>query len=259
MLHQRNLNFRRHPESDPAVNGPKVGWLVVVVLTLSLVFLVFRVDDVVTEVVRTNAVGWSKRLAVGVSFWGDFLGVMALGGVIFGYAWTRQRGDLKRLIVLMMLSAVLSGATSNVLRAVCGRTRPFAKVEPGWYGPSAAVSFWRSSHAYQSFPSSHTAVVAGFLAPVALRGCRFRRRRSVVVSLGVALVGTSVMAWARIWNGSHHVSDVVVSAILGVIMGALVLRKVNIKRYLVRLFNRPQARFPAARRASQCGTISGQV
>ncbi|MEI6713139.1 MAG: phosphatase PAP2 family protein [Verrucomicrobiota bacterium] len=258
MLNQRDLNLRRRPELTPVVTEQTAVWLVVVVLTVSLMVLAFRVDDAVTDVVRANAMGWSKRLAVCISFWGDFLGVMAIGGAICGYAWKKQRRNLKRLIILMMLSAVLSGAASNVLRAVCGRTRPFAKVVPGWYGPTAGTAFWCTSHAYQSFPSSHTAVVAGFLAPLALRGCRIRRRRSFVMSSAVALVGTSVMAWARVWNGSHHVSDVLASAILGLVMGVLVLRKAHINRWLLRLF-RGASRIPAVRRAPQCGTISGPV
>jgi len=183
--------------------------------------LAFRVDPAVVDFVRTDSQGWSRWVAGRVSYWGDWYGVLALG--LAAWFWGRRQGrhGVQRLLVLMGLCAAISGLGANVIRATTGRARPFAQAAPGWYGPSQGLRFAKNARDYQSFPSAHTAVVAGFFAPLGLAALRKRRYALV----GVALAGTALMMWARVWIGAHHVSDVCASAFLGWALGWAILRR----------------------------------
>ena len=183
--------------------------------------LAFRVDPAVVALVRTDSQGWSRWAAGRVSYWGDWYGVLALG--LAAWFWGRRQGrdGVQRLLVLMGLCAAISGLGANVIRAATGRARPFAQAAPGWYGPSQGLRFAKNARDYQSFPSAHTAVVAGFFAPLGLAALRKRR----LALVGVALGGTVTMMWARVWIGAHHVSDVCAAAFLGWALGWAILRR----------------------------------
>ena len=183
--------------------------------------LAFRADAAVVALVQTDSQGWSRWIAGRVSHWGDWYGVLALG--LAAWFWGRRQGrrGVQRLLVLMGLCAAISGLGANVIRATTGRARPFAQAAPGWYGPSRGFRFSKNARDFQSFPSAHTAVVAGFFAPLGLAALRKRRYALV----GLALAGTALMMWARVWVGAHHVSDVCASALLGWALGWAILRR----------------------------------
>ena len=102
-----------------------------------------------------------------------------------------------------------------MIRTLSGRARPNGGAAAGWYGPSKGLRLAKSSHAFQSFPSAHTGVVAGFCAPLGWVALRSRRRKSRLYSLGISLAGTALMAWSRVWVGAHHLSDVLAASLLG--------------------------------------------
>jgi undecaprenyl-diphosphatase len=62
-------------------------------------------------------------------------------------------------------------------------------------------------HAYNSFPSGHTAAATAFATALWL----MHRKRG-----GVLLFGAAVIAASRIYLRDHHFSDVVAGAFLGV-------------------------------------------
>ena len=61
----------------------------------------------------------------------------------------------------------------------------------------------------------------GFFAPLGL----VARRRKRYGLLSLALAGTALMMWARVWIGAHHLSDVCAAAGLGWALGWVVLRR----------------------------------
>ena len=183
--------------------------------------LAFAVDAAFVAWVRADSTGWSRWLAGRVSYWGDWYGVLAVGLVLWWRARRQARKDLQKLLLLMGACAAISGLGANVIRATTGRARPFAQAAPGWYGPSQGLRFAKNARDYQAFPSAHTAVVAGFCAPLGLVA---RRRRRYAI-FAVALAGTALMMWARVWVGAHHVSDVCAAALLGWTFGWFTLRR----------------------------------
>ena len=181
----------------------------------------FSCDAGMVARVREDSNGAGRWLAGRVSYWGDWYGVLALGLGLWWFAKKAGSPALQRLVLVMGLCAALSGLSANVIRAVTGRARPFSAAAPGWYGPAKGLRVWtKGARDFQSFPSAHTSVVAGFFAPLALVALRHRRRGGVVV----ALLGTGLMAWARVWVGAHHLSDVMAAALLGLATGLLLLK-----------------------------------
>ncbi len=188
----------------------------------------FWADDWGVEVVRLHGSGWSRWLAGRVSYWGDWYGVAALGVAFWGWGHWSSSLDVRRLALIMGLSAAVAGMGANIVRATTGRARPNAEVASGWYGPAKGLRVWtRGARDFQSFPSAHTAVVAGFFAPLALVAFRSRRRARRWGGMSLALFGTGLMAWARVWAGAHHLSDVAVASLLGLGVGGLVISRVR--------------------------------
>lgn len=182
----------------------------------------FALDSGVVALVREHANGTGRWLAGRVSYWGDWYGVFAIGLLIWWVGKKKGSAEVKRLALIMGLCAAIAGLGANGIRAVTGRARPFSEAAPGWYGPAKGLRVWtKGARDYQSFPSAHTSVVAGFFAPLVLRA-RLRGGKALAL---LGLAGIGLMGWARVWVGAHHVSDVTVAALLGLVVGALVLKR----------------------------------
>lgn len=193
--------------------------------SLLLLGVAFSLDSWAVEWVRAEANGWGKWFAGRVGFWGDWFGVVAIGGAAWGVGRFRKNARIQRTVLLMGICAAVSGLSANVVRGISGRARPFSESAPGWYGPTKGARLAKSSHQFQAFPSAHTAVVAGFFAPMALVCVRSRRSRKALLGCGVAFAGTALMAWARVWAGAHHISDVTASSLLGLWLAFWMLKR----------------------------------
>ncbi len=232
-LYWRPMSNLLEPSSRPEANGavafcavPLCRMVLLMAATL-LLGAAFWMDQEAVEFVRQNANGWGKWFAGRVSFWGDFPGVLAIGLVAWAIGRWRKNVRWQHAVLLMGLCAVLSGLSANVVRAGTGRARPFTPGAPGWYGVSAGARIGKSAPDFQSFPSAHTAVVAGFFSPLVLLSIRSRRRWIPWTGCLLGFAGTSLMAWARVWNGKHHLSDVLASMLLGLAIGVLILRRLE--------------------------------
>lgn len=185
----------------------------------------FCADAPVEHLVRQNTDEASLRVAHAIGHWGDFGGVAAFAAAIW---WTAARFRWVRIrycIQVMLLAAVCSGVSANMVRVICGRTRPNSGLVEGWHGPVAAADFSNSPYRFHAFPSAHTAVVAGFLSPILVVAARKRRRGVFLWGLAAgAVCGIALMAAARVWAGVHHASDVVAATLLGGAWGVFLVR-----------------------------------
>jgi membrane-associated phospholipid phosphatase len=193
------------------------------VVSVVAIGMAFEVDPWVDGLVKSCQDAEFLGLAKAVSFLGDFLGVLSIGLLGWGGARWRKLPKLQTLFKAMICAAILSGVCANVCRCVAGRTRPNAQADAGWYGPGKGVGL-REAHQFQAFPSAHTAVVAGFLAPVVIASSRRGSRLRAIGLSVVACGGIALMAWARVWLGAHHLSDVLAAVILGVSVAVAVCR-----------------------------------
>lgn len=182
-----------------------------------LVFLAFGVDASLVAWFKGRETPGLKVLAEAISRVGDFpvlVGVSLLGmSGFWKLGWRRAC----RVMRLMLIASVLSGGVTNGVRYLTGRARPVAKVAPGWYGPRAAFR-GGSAHKFHSFPSAHTACLAGFLFPLVM----LRRRRRMRLAATLALILTLSMAWSRMYHKVHHLSDVLAGIWVGSVSALLV-------------------------------------
>ncbi len=138
----------------------------------------------------------------------------ASGGLLI--AWLRSRRDWMRVLCAMMIAASLAGLSADFLRGVTGRTRPYTHAPQGWYGVRRDSQWLVFQHAYNSFPSGHTTTAVAFALPLFF----WRRRLGLAAFLFIAAV-----AWARVYVGAHHISDVVAGAALGGLIAAWIWRR----------------------------------
>ena len=150
--------------------------------------------------------------------WGDFPPIVALLLVLILIAWLVKRPFLMRIAVLMLGCATAGGLAANILRVLTGRARPSAKVPPGWYGLRDHGTWIAGSYGYSSFPSAHTAVAIACVVPLWVF---LSPRLRLAVAAPATLVALCVAA-SRILLNAHHLSDVLTSVWLGILLAMLV-------------------------------------
>lgn len=181
---------------------------VAVVLGVLVVAGAFMADGWGIAAMRELRGPYGKAVAGWISHYGDFFPLMMVGLYALFAAMIFHRERACRVIVGMILAGMLAGGTANVVKSVAGRARPNAKVAPGWYGPKHNGQWLVGKNKFAAFPSGHTATAVGFFAVLA-----YSRRR-----LGPALlvlVPAVIIGFSRVYLGVHHLSDVVVAAMIG--------------------------------------------
>ena len=163
-------------------------------------FGAFLVDDFVTDAIRIHSSPHLDRLAYWLGKIGDWPPLLAAGLLIVLAAVRRRRFEAGRLVLLVVLAGMLSGLSATVIRSFTGRTRPGAPAPQGFYGPRREGRWVVGKAAFNSFPSGHTATVAG------LTVAAWMVRRRAGLSIGVFAL---LVAWSRVAGGHHHFSDVV--------------------------------------------------
>lgn len=173
-------------------------------------------DAPVANAIREGAGKNFKNTARFFSRYGDFPYLLGAGILALGWIWWRGlwHREWSRIIVAMILSSVLAGLASNVIKLGAGRVRPrVTSVEQGWHGPRHNGKWVSLDHDFQSFPSSHAACAFGFFFPL------FFSRRAAGL---VGLVAAGLVSWSRIQLNAHHVSDIATGALIGLLAGWLV-------------------------------------
>ncbi len=210
-------------------------------LVFSTIITAFRHDDWVrARVVAMQGKGWKKsteaRVWGAVSRYGDWPWLMLAGGAGILVARGLGNRDWQRILVAAMISSTLAGALANTLRLTTGRARPNAapEVAEGWYGFVHNGRITVGNPKYNAFPSGHTATAVGF-AGVLL----FARPLPGILAMAVALA----IALSRIVLGAHHLSDVVVAALLALFIAWICWRETRrrgdaVAAWLARKFRR---------------------
>lgn len=200
------------------MKGADARWVVAgAVLFGLLTFLGFSsFDQTVLEAVRDGFGAGCKGVAAFFSRYGDFPFLLGGGVVALGVALRMNRREWVRILVAMILSGVLAGLITNIIKLGTGRVRPRVEnVEHGWYGPKQGGEWVSLSHDYQAFPSSHSSCAFGFFFPLF-----FSRRLLGSAGLTVAVL----TAWSRVQLNAHHLSDVSAGALVGLLVAWFVWR-----------------------------------
>ena len=149
--------------------------------------------------------GWLDWFFIGLS-WIGTLGLVWIGVAIV-LTVLRRRPSILLTVVVADGAAEL---TADLGKAIVHRHRPFEHQ----LGPASSTHSFPSGHAATSFAC---ATVLSFYAP---------RLRGPLFALAT-LIGLS-----RIYNGMHYPTDVLAGAVLGVLVGLLVLAAARRSRRL---------------------------
>jgi membrane-associated phospholipid phosphatase len=145
-----------------------------------------------------------------VSKYGDLGYLLLVALIIFVLGGIFRHRMATKLAIALVLSSCLAGVVTTTIRSVTGRTRPSANVAQGWYGIRHDSRWLVGKYQFNSFPSGHTGCAVGFAIPLFLG---FRRGRIL------AVVFAAAVGWSRIYLGCHHLSDVIVAALIGIVVG----------------------------------------
>jgi membrane-associated phospholipid phosphatase len=137
--------------------------------------------------------------------------VIAVAGIFISAVYfLRNRPQVAAQIFFVALTSELTGLAATILRVLFGRTRPLNHdVPPGFYG------VWHDGHwiigdfKFSAFPSGHAASAVGLMAAAWLLN------RGWGAVLGVYALA---VMWSRIAQEYHHLSDVLASALLSVVL-----------------------------------------
>lgn len=173
-------------------------------------------DQPVLEAVRSGAGQSFVETARFFSRYGDFPFLLAGGVVALAISLRLRAVNWSRIFTAMILGGIFAGLASNATKLAAGRVRPRVEhAEHGWYGPKHEDLWVSLRHDFQSFPSSHAACSFGFFFPL------FLSRRVIG---GAGMLAAAAIAWSRVQLNAHHISDIAVGALLGMIAGWLVWR-----------------------------------
>jgi undecaprenyl-diphosphatase len=143
-----------------------------------------------------HRVGWLDWLFIGLSWIGRLGAVWIVIALVLALMWRRP------VILLMTVAADLAAELlSDLGKAIIPRHRPFEHQ----LGPPSTTHSFPSGHAATSFAC---ATVLAHYAP------RYRVPFFVLASL---------IAFSRVYNGMHYPTDVLAGALLGVLVGAVLL------------------------------------
>jgi membrane-associated phospholipid phosphatase len=173
-----------------------------------VIALAFYFDAAAQSWVTAHRTSGGVALMAQVSRWGDWPSHVVLGLVLTCIAYLNGSRRWQRIFVAMLVACALAGAAARVVKLAAGRARPSVQVDAGWNGP-------RWSEKYHAFPSGHTASSTAFFAVLALASWR-RGAGFLVIPV--------LIAFARMYLGAHHLSDVVCAALLGLAIAWLVCR-----------------------------------
>lgn len=176
-------------------------WVIMAIVAALLLIGSFYFDDSVVRLVNEHPNARLKAAGGFVSHYGDWPEHAGLGVALWLLAWLLKSRRWQRIVLMMILASVLGGLTADVVRGATGRPRPSTHVPDGWYG-------LHLDYKYNAFPSGHTAASTAFFGVLLF----------VEWPIGaLVLIFPIAVGIARLVVNAHHFSDIIGSAIIGVV------------------------------------------
>ncbi len=196
-----------------------VRFLALLIFGITLCGLSFFYDQTVIQWVKAHDWKSLKLFAGFLSRWGDWPELMLFGGLGLALAWLAHSRFVCKVLLCMMIAATISGAVVSAARHLTGRARPNnTEATQEWNGLWRGREFLGFENKYHSFPSGHTgAAFAFFGVPL------FANRQYG----WWALFAAAAIAWSRIYLNVHHLSDVMVGALVGLLTAYLIWERLE--------------------------------
>jgi undecaprenyl-diphosphatase len=222
--HQTNRGGRKSSEVSAL---PFIGLLLAGILLCGLSFLC---DQAVIQWVKGHDSKSLRELAGFLSRWGDWPELMLYGCLGLGLACLARSRVAGKLLLCMMIASTISGALVDSVRLLTGRARPNnTEATQEWNGLWRGGELLLFKNKYHSFPSGHTGAAFAFfgILPFANRRYGFW-----------ALLAAAAIAWSRIYLNVHHLSDVMVGVMVGLVVAFFVWERLEspVDRFLEKYF-----------------------
>jgi membrane-associated phospholipid phosphatase len=189
------------------------------VVGITLCGLSFLCDQAVVQWVKGHEWTSLKSIAGFLSKWGDGPALMLFGCLGLGLAALARSRVACKILLCMMIAGAISGAIVNSVRLFTGRARPSnTEAIQEWNGLWRGRESLLFSSQYHSFPSGHTGVAFALFGVLL-----FADRRHG----WSALLAAAAIAWSRIYSNAHHLSDVMVAALLGLVIASFVWERIE--------------------------------
>jgi membrane-associated phospholipid phosphatase len=151
---------------------------------------------------------WKGITRAGQSEW------YLVGGLLLFAGLRRRNRRISSTGFLLFSTVAVSGLTADVLKFILGRARPKLFLQQGIYGFD--LFGWHLEHAWQSFPSGHSATALSAALSLSLLFPRFRP---------AFIAAAMLIAASRVVLCQHYLSDVVAGSALGVATFALLYQR----------------------------------
>lgn len=191
----------------------KLAWLLAAGAVVMLLVFSLGLDQPISDWIL-NRGDWAL-----FSVWAQIAYYAGLGGVQIGgmvalalAAWLLKRKKAVRAWLWAGAAALISGVATQIIKHLLGRPRPRMNLPALTFaGPT-----WETD--FHSFPSGHAATS---FALAAMLAARFPTAAWVFYTLA------ALVAAGRVLGGSHHLSDVLGGAVLGLLVGVPLADKVR--------------------------------
>ncbi|MGF1586741.1 MAG: phosphatase PAP2 family protein [Bacteroidales bacterium] len=179
----------------------------------SLAIITFLVDEPVVDFARTNQTSFLKSVAHYTDAGGEKK--IVVPGVLLTYVAARfllKDERLKNTTLNSIQSVIVTAIATEGIKYLAGRARPF-----NYEGAYSFQPFPGGLDRYKSLPSGHTSLAFALFTPYAETYSRW-----------IYLVPVSV-AFGRVYQDKHWLSDVVAGGGIGIISGILFTHHENIQ------------------------------
>ncbi|MFQ5427357.1 MAG: phosphatase PAP2 family protein [Thermodesulfobacteriota bacterium] len=187
-----------------------------IAVALLLIFFSASLDFITADIAPTGIIAWGADI---FSFIGNGGFLILLCLILFLLGWRLGRDNLRLAGRDSLYAVLLSGVLAQILKAVFERPRPSHTAEYILHALTNP-SFFDLTGRFNSFPSGHTATA---FAVAAVFSSKYPRLRVPVFATAL-FIGLS-----RIVLGSHYPSDVAGGAVLGLAVGVLLIKGLDLK------------------------------
>ncbi|TDX52393.1 phosphatase PAP2 family protein [Orenia marismortui] len=192
-------------------------------LTLSLtIFSILVLDLPISEYFsdRDNLTFLNHIIAM-INNLGDGSFIFSLFTTLVIISLIIKKDKYRRILLISLSSAIYAGLFNLFLKIFFNRARPYVNLNPYKLFTYGNTHIFRSD--YWSMPSGHTIVAFAAFIPLAIHS-KNKILKFFFINLSI------LVAFARIYLFKHWLSDVIIAAFLGTMIGIMTYQHNNIKQ-----------------------------